>query len=163
MKRNTSIDALALTAAVTLAAIAFASRADTADPFVGTWVLNAAKSTCNPPPAPKSHTFRIAKVKGGAFHDTIDMVEGDGTKTHMEFITARDGKFVPVTGSGYGDSISVTQVDPRTFKYVLRKARKPIDSGTFILSEDGKTMQGSLSGKDSAGAWTCNFVSDRQQ
>jgi hypothetical protein len=161
MTCNTSIKALALSSAAALAMISFASWADTADPFVGTWMLTS-KSTCNPPPAPKSHTFRIAKVKGGAYHDTIDLVEGDGTKTHIEFITSRDGKFVPVTGSGYADSVSVTQVDPRTFKYVFKKARKPIESGTFIVSEDGKTMQGSLSGKDSQGAWTCNFVSDRQ-
>jgi len=163
MVRMTFTRALTLTAAATLAMISLASLADTADPFVGTWVLNAAKSTCDPPPSPKSHNFRIAKLKGGAFHETIDLVEGDGTKTHIEFITARDGKFVPVTGSGYAESVSVTQVDQRTFKYVFKKARKPIESGTFTVSEDGKTMQGSLSGKDAEGAWKCNWVSDRQQ
>ena len=57
------------TKALALIATAFisggvASAADTQDPFVGTWLLNPAKSTCDPPPAPKSHTFRIAKVKG---------------------------------------------------------------------------------------------------
>jgi hypothetical protein len=162
MTRMTFINALALTAAA-LVLPSFASSADAPDPFIGTWMLNPAKSSCDPPPSPKSHTFRIAKVKGGAFHDTIDLVEGDGTKTHIEFISARDGKYVTVTGSGYADSVSVTQVDPRTFKYTFKKAKKPIESGTFTVSEDGKTLQGSLSGKDAAGAWKCNFVSDRQQ
>ena len=141
----------------------FTSFADTQDPFVGTWLLNPAKSTCDPPPAPKSHTFRIAKVKGGAFHETIDFVRDDGPNGHMEFITARDGKFVRVTGTGYADSVSITQVDPRSFNYVLKKAGKRIESGTFIVSQDGKTMQGSLSGKSAKGAWKCNWVSDRQQ
>jgi hypothetical protein len=162
MVRLTLVKALTLTAAG-LTLTSFASSADTQDPFVGTWVLNAAKATCDPPPAPKSHNFRIAKLKGGAFHETIDLVEGDGTKTHIEFATARDGKFVPVTGSGYADRVSVTQVDPRTFKYVFKKAKKPIESGTFTVSEDGKTMQGTLSGNDAGVAWKCNWVSDRQQ
>jgi hypothetical protein len=162
MVRMTCIRALTLPATA-LALSSFASSADAPDPFVGTWVLSPAKSTCEPLPAPKSHTFRIAKVKGGALHDTIDLVEGDGTKTHIEFTTARDGKFVPVTGSGYADSVSVKQVDPRSFKYAFKKAGKPIESGTFTVSEDGKTMQGSLSGKDTQGAWKCQWVSERQQ
>lgn len=161
MTRITSIKALTLTA-VAITLTSFASSADTPDPSVGTWVLNAAKSTCDPPPAPKSHTLTIAEAPGGAIHETIDIVEGDGTSTHMEFTAARDGKYVAVTGSGYADLVSITQVDPRTMKYVLKKAGKRIDSGTFAVSKDGKTMKGSLSGKDAQGAWKCHFVSDRQ-
>jgi len=161
MTRITSIKAL-MFSAVALTFAGFASSADAPDPFVGTWMLDVAKSTCDPPPAPKSHTFRIAKVKGGAFHDTIDLVEGNGTKTNIEFTSARDGKFVPVTGSGYADSVSNKQVSPRSFKYVFKKAGKPIESGVFTVSDDGKTLQGSLSGKDAQGAWKCQFVSVRQ-
>jgi len=161
MERMTLIKALTFTAAA-LALVDFAGSADAPDPTVGTWVLDLAKSTCDPPPAPKSHSFRIAKVKGGAFHDTIDFVEGDGTKTHIEFTAARDGKFVPVIGSGYADSASTKEVSPQSFKIVLKKKGKPIDSGTFTVSDDGKTMQGSLSGKDDKGAWKCQLVSMRQ-
>jgi hypothetical protein len=161
MTRIASIKALTFTA-VALTLTSFASSADTPDPSVGTWVLNTAKSTCDPPPAPKSHTLTIAEAPGGAIHETIDMVEGDGKRTHMEFTSARDGKYVPVTGSEYADSVSITQVNPTTMKYVLKKAGKHLESGTFAISKDGKSMKGSLSGKDSQGAWKCNFVSDRQ-
>jgi len=159
--RITSIEALTLTA-VAIALTSFASSADTPDPSVGTWVLNAAKSTCDPPPAPKNQTYTIAETPGRAIHETIDFVEADGTSTHMEFTAARDGKYVPVAGSGYADSVSITQVDPSTTKYVLKKAGKRIDSGTFTVSKDGKTTIGSLSGKDADGAWKCHFVFDRQ-
>jgi hypothetical protein len=162
MARMSCMKALTLTAAA-FALTGFTLAADTQDPFVGTWLLNPAKSTCDPPPAPKSHTFRIAKVKGGAFHETIDFVGGDGSSGHMEFMTARDGKFVRVTGSGYADSVSVKEINPKSFKYTLKKAGKPIESGTFTVSEDGKTMQGSLSGKDAHGDWKCSWVSERQQ
>ena len=161
MARITSIEALTLTAAA-ITLTSFASSANAPDPFVGTWVLNAAKSTCDPPPAPKSETFTIAEASGAAIHETIDFVEGDGTSTHMEYTSARDGKYVSVTGSGYADSVSITQVDPSTTKYVLKKAGKRIDSGTFAVSKDGKTMKGSLSGKDAQATWKCQFVFDRQ-
>jgi hypothetical protein len=162
MTLMTCIRVLAVTSAA-LTLMSLASAADAPDPFAGTWVLNPTKSSCDPPPTPKSHTFRIAKVKGGAFHETIDLVEGDGTKTHIEFITARNGKYVPVTGSGYADSVSITDVSPKSFNYTFKKAGKPIESGTFTVSDDGKTMQGSLSGKDAQGAWKCQWVSERQQ
>jgi hypothetical protein len=161
MVRMTFIRALTLTT-VGLTLASFASSAAADETMIGTWVLNAAKSTCDPPPAPKSHTFTIAEAPGGAVHETIDLVEGDGTKTHIEFTSARDGKYVPVTGSGYADSVSLKQVDPRTFNYAFKKAGKRIESGTFKISKDGKSMQGTLSGKDSDAAWKCHFVSERQ-
>jgi hypothetical protein len=156
----TSIKALSLAAALTVTSIAAA--ADAQDPLVGTWVLNTAKSTCDPPPAPKSHVFIIASAPGGALHNTVDLVEGDGTKTHMEFTTARDGKYVPVTGSDYADSASLTQVNPKSFKYSLKKAGKALESGTFTLSHDGKTIHAAISGKGPDGAWKCTFTSNRQ-
>jgi len=161
MGRMNFIRALTLSAAA-LALTSIASAADTADPFVGTWVLNIAKSTFDPGPPMKSHTLRIAKVKGGAFHDTVDLVEGDGSSTHIEFTAPLNGKFVPVTGSGYADSVSATQVTPRSFKYVLKKAGKRIETGTFTVAEDGKTLEGALSGTDAGVAWKYHFISDRQ-
>jgi hypothetical protein len=161
MARMTSIEALTLTAVV-LSLTSFASSSDAPDSFVGTWVLNAAKSACDPPPAPKSQTFTIAEAPRGAIHETIDIVDDDGTKTHMEYTSARDGKYVPVTGTGYADSVSITLVDPSTTQYVMKKEGKRIDSGTFTVSKDGKTTRGSLSGKDAGGAWKCHLVFDRQ-
>jgi hypothetical protein len=161
MGRMTLIKALTLTAAA-LALTGLASAADTPDPFVGTWVLNIPKSTFDPGPPVKSHTLRIAKVKGGAYHDTVDLVEGDGSSTHIEFTAPLNGKFVPVTGSGYADSVSATQVTPRSFKYVLKKAGKRIETGTLTVAEDGKTLEGSLSGTDAGVAWKYHLISDRQ-
>lgn len=161
MARITSIEALTLTA-VAFTLTSFASSANASDPFVGTWVLNAAKSDCDPPPAPKSQTFTITEAPGGAIHETIDIVDDDGTKTHMEFTSARDGKYVPISGSGYADSVSITLIDSSTTKYVMRKAGKRIDSGTFTVSKDGKTNTGSLSGKDGAVVWKCHFIFDRE-
>jgi hypothetical protein len=160
----TSIKLLVVTATAALTMISFASWADTSSPFVGTWVLNIAHSIFDPGPPLKSHTFRIAQVRGGGFHDTIDYVKGDGSTIHLDFTAAFDGKYVPLTGSAEAKSVSVTQVNPTTFKYVFKKARKPVESGTFTVSKDGKTMQGTLSGKEADGTvWKYHYVFDRRQ
>src|SRR5271165_2660869 len=149
--------------AAALTLTSFAAFADAPDPFLGTWVLDSYKSTCDPPPSPRSRLFTIAEAQGGAFHDMIDLVDRDGSSTHIEFTTSRDGEYVPVTGTGYADSVRITQVDPRTIKYVFKRAGKRIQSGTFRVSKDGKRMQGSLSGKGAEGAWKCHWDSERQR
>lgn len=152
----------ALTLSAALMFIGLARAADAPDPLIGTWILDPTKSACNPPPAPTSHVLTIAAAPGGTTHNTVDLVEGDGTKTHLEFTTARDGKYVPVTGSGYADSASLTQVNPRSFKYALKKSGKTMESGSFTVSHDGKTLHAAMSGKSADGAWKCTFFSNRQ-
>jgi hypothetical protein len=164
MIRMRSIGAIALTTAAALGAIALASPADSPSPFAGTWVLIVGKSTFDPGPPLKSHTFRIAQIRGGGIHGTIDNVKGDGSATHLDFTAAFDGKYVPLTGSTEANSVSLAQVNPTTFQYVFKKAKKRIEWGTFTVSEDGKTMQGALSGNKADGTvWNYHYVFDRRQ
>ena len=155
--------ALALTAVAVFTLSRVASSADTPSPFVGTWVLNVAKSTFDPPPPLKSNTSTTTEVSGGGFHTVIDVVEGDGSTNHMEYtIPPGGGKVVPVTGSAYADSIMLTQVGSRTIKYALMKAGKTIETGTLTVSKSGKTMQGPLSGTFQNAHWKDHFVYERQ-
>jgi len=164
MKRMTFIKVIALTTVAALGVITLASSADAPSPFVGTWVLNISKSTFDPGPPLKSHTFRIAQVRGGGFHETIDYVEGNGSAIHLDFTAAFDGKYVPLTGSAEAKSVSITQVNPTTVQYVFKKAKKRVEWGTFTVSDDGKTMQGALSGKEADGTvWKYQYFFDRQQ
>jgi len=112
-----------------------ALAADTTNPFLGTWVLNVAKSTFDPSPPLKSNTLTITDAGNGAVHEVIDYVERDGSATHMELTTALDGKEVPVTGGGEADAVIATQPDPRTVKYVFTKAGKWVETGRFTLSK----------------------------
>ncbi len=160
MPRIGLIKVMIVTATLTMAGIA--SSADGQDPFVGTWILNVSKSTFDPGPPMKSHSFKIEQMPDGAFHNTIDLVEADGTRTHMEFTTARNGKWVPVTGTTYADSVSVAKTGNRSFKYAFKKDGKRIESGTFTVADDGKTMLGDLSGNDGGVLWKYHWVSERQ-
>jgi hypothetical protein len=154
--------ALALTASAALFVIS-AATADTPNPFLGKWVLNIAKSTFDPPQPPKSNTATTTEASGGGLHTVIDIVETDGSNTHMEYTIPSGGaKATPVTGSEYADSISVTYVNARTIKYSLSKAGKIIESGNLTVSKSGKTMRGSLSGTYQNAPWKDHFVYDRQ-
>jgi hypothetical protein len=160
MIRAASSKALLVTVAL-LAIAGIATSADSQSPFVGTWVLNVAKSTFDPGPPMKSHVATITEA-GGGFHESIDLVESDGTRTHMEFTTPLDGKYVPVTGTTYADSVSLTKTGDRSFKYSFKKAGKRVESGTFTVSEDGKTLVGALSGNDGGVIWKYHWVSEKQ-
>jgi hypothetical protein len=153
---------LAVTAASTLTLLTVASSADAPNPFVGTWVLNVAKSTFDPPPPLKSHTVTVTQVPGGGIHAILDIGEADGTKLHVEYTTALDGKAVPVSGYPDADSIIVTQVNPRTIKNNFMRAGKTVETGTFTVSKSGKTMHGPLSGTEGGVPWKYHYVFDRQ-
>jgi hypothetical protein len=163
MARKTLTTALAFTAAAALTILSLRASA-AANPFAGKWALNVEKSTFDPGPALKSLTMTITEAGDGALHEVIDYVEGNGSGAvnHLEFTTAVDGKSVPVSGGAEADSVIATYLSPRTIKYVFKKSGKWVETGTFSVSKDGKTMQGPLSGKDTHGAWKYHYVCDRQ-
>ena len=71
-----------------LASIAVASAvAQTPDPLLGTWKLNAAKSK-----APYTSGTSVFEAAGDALKGTVDLVGTDGTKYHWTFSAKYDGK-----------------------------------------------------------------------
>src|SRR4051812_515224 len=78
---------------VALAAPAFAQ----ADPQVGTWKLNVAKSKYDPGPAPTTGTTAI-EAAGKGTKVTVDQTMADGAKRHYTFISNYDGKDAAITG-----------------------------------------------------------------
>jgi len=55
-----------------------------ADPIVGTWTLNAARSKFSPGPAPKTITVTYAQA-GPALHVVSVVVSSDGTSARTEY------------------------------------------------------------------------------
>ena len=64
MRTRTFVAGVAL---LGLALLPIPASSQAADPWVGTWVLNVAKSKYSPGPAPKSTTVTIMAAAGG-FH-----------------------------------------------------------------------------------------------
>ena len=158
-KRSLIIPATLIAALVlALAVIALA-----ADPFVGTWRMNAAKSKFSSPP-PKSYAMKIeAQEKNGSQKIVIDEVDADGKATHRAFAQKYDGKDYPETGDQYADMTSATKADSNTVDYLFKKNGKEVFRGRAVISKDGKTQTDTGSGKDAKGqAITYTIVMEKQ-
>ncbi|MDQ6705604.1 MAG: hypothetical protein M3Z85_06535, partial [Acidobacteriota bacterium] len=69
-----------------------------ADPAVGSWKLNVAKSKYSPGPAPKSATITYEETADG-IKRTAESIDAEGKKTSFEYTAKFDGKDYPVSGS----------------------------------------------------------------
>jgi hypothetical protein len=96
-----------------------------ADPVLGTWELNVAKSKYSPGMPPKSQTTKLETLKDG-IREIVDRVNADGSMTHWDFTAQFDGKDYPITGDPDRDMASVKKVDDFTWKSSTRRqARSP--------------------------------------
>jgi hypothetical protein len=128
-----------------------------ADPIVGTWVLNVAKSTFKPGPAPKSGTAVVTPA-GKGFTVAATGVNADGTSSKWGFTTMRDGKDVPVTGNPAYDTAATTQPTPTTGTTVYKKGGKVVATSNMVIGADGKTMTLTTTGTDPKGQAINNVV-----
>jgi hypothetical protein len=125
--------------------------AQAADPQVGTWKLNVAKSTYHPGPGPKSATT-VIEVAGAGAKLTVEQTMADGTVRHWGFTADYDGKDVPVTGdSPDADTVARTRVDANTVKTVSKKGGKVTLTQTSTVSADGKTRTVRTNGVNATG------------
>jgi hypothetical protein len=108
-----------------------------ADPQIGTWKLNEAKSKINPE-APKNTTVIYAET-GDTVKVTVDGVDKDGKPTHNEWTGKFDGKDYPVTGDATSDMRSYKKVDDRTLELMAKKGTVVTITGRITVSPDGKT------------------------
>lgn len=121
-----------------------------ADPVVGTWELNVAKSNYNPGPAPKRQT-RIYEALPEGMKVTIKTVNADGQSTVVEHPANYDGKDYPITGTTQADVIALKQIDTYTSEAVLKHAGQILATSRRVVSADGKSMTVTYQGMDSRG------------
>jgi hypothetical protein len=138
-----------------LAMILSAAMAWAADPVLGTWQLDLAKSKFRPGPAPKSQT-RIYEAQGAGIRVTVKTLEADGHSTTVHISANYDGKDYPVTGGGEIDAIALKKVDERTAEATLMHGSKVVAHGVREVSKDGKTLTITHKGTDRQGAMVQN-------
>jgi hypothetical protein len=127
-----------------LAVVGSVASAGDADAIIGTWQMNAAKSTFTPGPAPKSQT-RTYSQSGASITIVIKTVGSDGKETTTQTTYQLDGKDYPITGGSDYDSISGKQVNPRTATFTLKKGGKTVGTTTRTVSKDGKILTSKMS------------------
>lgn len=132
-----------------------------ADPQMGTWKLNEAKSKIGPGMA-KNNTVVYEAAGGDSVKVTVDGTEA-GKPVHSVWTGKFDGKEHPVTGDASSDMRSYTRVDTNTLALTAKLAGKVTLSGRVVVSADGKTRTVTVSRTDSAGKKvTATAVYDKQ-
>jgi hypothetical protein len=132
------------------------------DPFVGTWILNVAKSTFSPGPAPKNQSAVYAAVAGG-YRVTATGIDGAGKPIKTDYTAKFDGKDYPVTGNADYDAVTLKRADAHTIEFIRKKAGKVVQTGTIVVSTDGKTRTVTVDGTNTDGIKVHNVsVYDRK-
>ena len=142
--------------------LAAASFLHAADPALGTWKLNVAKSKYSPGPAPKSGNLTF-EPSGDAVKRTGEQVAADGKKSSLSYTAKMDGKFYPVAGSDLYDEISIEKIDDHNTEASMKRAGKVAVSAKRNISKDGKVMTITITGTNAKGEKINNInVYDKQ-
>jgi hypothetical protein len=150
--RRSILHAVAITALfATIASAQPPARpaSEAADPFVGTWVLNLAKSTYENQPAPKSGMRTYDYERDNLTLVTVHTVTATGQTTFVHYLFTLDGKeYEEMTRGGGGGRgggtrtptyVSATKVNDRAINVVFKSGGKVTISHEWTISEDGKT------------------------
>jgi len=106
-----------------LAGVCASQGAPAQSPFDGTWHTNLAQSKISPKP----NVFYLSQ---GWYHCV---------SCNPTYDAKADGTDQAVTGQAY-DTVSITEVDPKTISVTTKKAGKVVYEQTRIVSADGKIL-----------------------
>jgi hypothetical protein len=142
MKTRTIL--LTLAVCVFAVAVSFA-----ANPNMGTWKLNEAKSKL--PATAVKNNMVVYEAAGDSIKVTVDGTDAEGKPTHNEWTGKFDGKDYPLTGDPSADTRSYKVVNDHTTDLTNKKGGKTTLSGRIVVSTDGKSRSITVSGTDSKG------------
>ena len=141
---KTRIAAVAVALSFAAAAACFA-----ANPHMGTWKLNEAKSKI-PSGMGKNTTVTYAEAKDEV-KVTVNGVDKDGKPTHSVWLGKFDGKAYPVKGNLPYDSVAYKVVNDRTNDITTMKDGKSVWTGKITVAADGKSRAVTINGTDADG------------
>src|SRR5207247_8125999 len=115
-----------------------------ADPQMGTWKLNEAKSKTTS--GTLKYTTVTCKSTFGKVNVSSDGIDANGKPVHSDWTGKFDGKDYSVTGDPNSDARSYTRVNDRTLTTSNKKNGKVIVTGQIVVSADGKSRTVTLNG-----------------
>ena len=129
-----------------------------ANPRIGTWTLNVAKSTYQQGKAPSSETRAYLATDDGGLQLTANALLTGGEKQPSGYRAKYDGKDYPYSGTA-GDSIAMTG-DGWASDSTIKMGGKITQTSHGVVSTNGKTM--TLTTKTASGRPVSTRVYDRQ-
>lgn len=123
---------------IMLAAACFASPVFAADPIVGTWTLNVAKSKFSAGAALTAGTRTYSEASG--LYTLDQKLTGADGKERANRVQYRDGKEEKQTTAGPADTTLAKKIDANTWDFDLKKDGKVVGHVHRVVSADGKTL-----------------------
>jgi hypothetical protein len=141
---KTRITVVAVALSFVAAAACFA-----ANPHMGTWKLNEAKSKLMP--GMGKNTMVVYTEQKDKIEVTVDGVDKDGKPTHSVWVGKFDGKAYPAKGNLSWNSAAYKVVNDRTNEITTMKDGKMVWSGRITVSADGKSRTVTINGTGADG------------
>jgi hypothetical protein len=139
---------------------ALATALFAADPFVGMWKLNAAKSTGVG--VPKEANV-VTEENGETEHSTITATAANGRAVSFTIDYPKAGGKGQISGDDRSDGISVKRSNDNTLDTTFMKAGKAIRTTHSVIAKDGKSMITTVKVLNNAGkTLTWKEVLDKQ-
>jgi hypothetical protein len=138
-----------ITAVAVALSFAAATAGFAANPHLGTWKFNEAKSKM-PAGMGKNTTVVYAEQKD-EIKVTVDGADKDGKSTHSVWVGKFDGKSYPVKGNLPYTSVAYKMVNDRTNDITTWKDGKIVWSGRIEVAKDGKSRTVTINATDDKG------------
>jgi hypothetical protein len=135
-----------------------------ADNSIGTWKLNAEKSTYTPAPMPVKSLDVTREASDGGVKVTTTGEQANGTPINASYTAKYDGVDVQITGNAPYDTISIKQINANTLTDARKKTGGPYHATSrTVISNGGKTMTTTTKGTNGEGKeFTSIFVFEKQ-
>jgi hypothetical protein len=126
-----------------------------ADPFVGTWKLNVAKSKFGGTNRPEKEETIVIQEQGDQRVAMQKELAGDGTSASFKYTVLTTGGELKYSEGGPKAGTSVVlakrKADARTSDFTRSQNGKVIRTNHSVVSKDGKTMQAKTINTDAQG------------
>lgn len=116
---------------------------ETADKFVGTWILNVAKSTYEGAPAPKSSIRTFDYERDGTILVTVHATSATDSPSFVHFLITLDGRQGEELSRGPSRSktfVSARKIDDSNIEVTFSRDGKPYIWHSWNISADGRTQ-----------------------
>jgi hypothetical protein len=119
--------------------LSVAQAAPPGDPVLGTWKLNADKSTFTPGPGWQSQT-RVYKAIPAGVSVAWTGVDAGGENMQVSYVYQYGGRDYPMKGSASYDTLNAVRIDERTVRSEEKRDGKIVGIAIRTVSPDGKLL-----------------------
>ena len=133
-----------------------------ADPWLGTWKLNVAKSKLDPG-SPLKSSVTTTEMVGDQMKKTMEPEMTTGEKLKMSWIGKLDGRDYPVQGAPFSRTLAVRVLSPTVREEIYKSDGRRTITARGVLAKDGKSMTWRIRGTNTDGSpATGTFVFEKQ-